>query len=174
MFRLLSLLPSSRWYKGLNYRVQRSDLTRVLALSVCALKFPKTEIQPSINNFPHLTFWTHSSPKCSPIRDSYITIDGLQIPHTICFRPLKIHMKHLCIVLCLLILTRCVVDEPAQFHFPFSSVTPPVFLAFILSTLNLLWLYLWDCNDWLNWLLFFKLWTDSGKATCRHPFNKWE
>jgi hypothetical protein len=100
-------------------------------LSVLALRSCKTEIQPSINNFPHLTFWTHSSPTCllitnsSPITNSYITIDGLLIPHTIRFRILKIDMECLYIVLCLHILTHCVVDEPVQFHFLLSTITPP-------------------------------------------------
>jgi hypothetical protein len=87
----------------------------------------------------------------SPIIDSYIAIDDLLIPHTICFRTLKIHMKCLCIVLCLLILTQCVVDKPAQFHFPFSSCLP----GLTLSTLNLIWLDLWDCKYWLNFGIGF-------------------
>lgn len=106
-------------------------------LSVLAPKFPKIEIYSLINNFPHLIFCTHSSSTCSPITDSYITIYGLLIPHTTCFRTLKIHLEYLCTMLCLLILTHCVVDEPAQFHFPFSSITPVFVVIYFYLELTL-------------------------------------
>ena len=116
-------------------------------LSVLALKSPKTEIQPSINNFFELIPHLHVHPS------QILTLPSMIFWYLILYASglLTTHMKRLCTVLCLLILTQCVVDEPAQFHFPFSSCLS----GLTLSTLNLLWLDLWDGNDWLNFGIGF-------------------
>jgi hypothetical protein len=48
---------------------------------------------------------------------------------------------------------------PLSFLFYYPNCLP----GLILSTLNLLWLYLWDCNEWLNWLLFSNCELAQGK-----------
>lgn len=121
-----------------------------------------------------LMFRTHSSPTCSPITDSNVIICGLLIPCTVSFRTLKLHVVCLCIVLCLLISTHCLVDEPAQFPFPFSLITPSVFLALHPLPWNYSgWISETVTNDWTSVSAYFlKLWTGLGKATCQHPYNR--
>jgi hypothetical protein len=112
-----------------------------------------------------------ASPACSPITDSYLICRPL-MAHTVCFRTLKLHTECLCIVLCLLLLTKCVADKPV------SSPSPSLLLNLLSS---------WPCTSYLILTLvgsvtllttewtsvsasFLKLWTGSGKATCQQPY----